>query len=91
MRVVREFTFSSGSRIEGLTWLVLTRSMVLQQRAAALRKRHQCGSVVVAIERGDRSQQPSASKPAQFVLGGRCRPLTWVPQIIDWYDAKGTH
>ena len=70
--VVSEFTFSSGSRIEGLARLLFARSVMLQQRAAPLGEGHQCRSVVVAVEGGDRSQQACVSKPAQFVLGGRC-------------------
>ena len=70
--VVSEFTLSSGSRIEGLARFVFARSVMLQQRPAPLCEGHQCRSVVVAVKGGDRPQQTCVSKPAQFVLGGRC-------------------
>ena len=63
---------------------------MLQQRAAPVCEGHQCRSVVVAVEGGHRSQQAGVSKPAQFVLSGRCRPLTRVTQIVDRHHAEGT-
>jgi GTP cyclohydrolase I len=87
---VSEFTFSSGSRIERLARLVFARSVMLQQLAASLRESHQCRSVVVAVKGGHCSQQTGVSKPAQFVLSGRCRPFTGVTQIVDRHHPEST-